>query len=143
MDLLGPTLALIAAVGFATSGILARVGLQGVNTFTGTLLSLLGSLVVLFTVALVWDAKALFSPPLAAVPWFALAGLVNFVAGRMMNYMSIQRIGVARASPLFSLSPFFAIGIAIVFLGEQVTLLRLVGTGAIVGGIILIVTDRS
>jgi len=143
VNLLGVVLALSAAVGFAASGVLARAGLRGISTFSGTFFSLLGSFAVLFVVALVWDPKALFSVSLAAIPWFVAGGIVNFVLGRMLNYVSLDRIGVARASPLFSLSPFFAIGFAVLFLGEAATPLRLLGTSAIVGGIILIVTDRG
>jgi drug/metabolite transporter (DMT)-like permease len=74
--------------------------------------------------------------------WFALSGLLNFALGRFLNSVSIQQVGVARATPLFSTAPLFATILAIIFLGETITPWLLLGTATIVGGIILITSEQ-
>lgn len=74
--------------------------------------------------------------------WFGLLGIINYVMGRQFNYISIRRIGVTRASPLFSSSPLFAMILAVSFLGESVNPAIVVGTLTIVGGLYLVVTSQ-
>jgi drug/metabolite transporter (DMT)-like permease len=74
--------------------------------------------------------------------WFALGGLFAFALGRFLNAVSIQKAGVARATPLFSTAPLFATILAIIFLGETITLWLLLGTVTIVTGIILITSEQ-
>jgi len=74
--------------------------------------------------------------------WFGLIGIINYVMGRQFNYISIRRIGVTKASPLFSSAPLFAMILAVSFLGESVNLAIITGTLIIVGGLYLVVTSQ-
>ena len=69
---------------------------------------------------------------------FVLAGVIGTVAGRFLRFMAIQRLGASIASPLSNLNPLVSTGLAILLLGEQVTLPILSGTVVIVAGATLL-----
>lgn len=52
--------------------------------------------------------------------WFALAGLCAMVVGRSLLYMSIQSLGVTRASATKRLNPFFSVFLAALVLSEPI-----------------------
>jgi drug/metabolite transporter (DMT)-like permease len=59
--------------------------------------------------------------------WMALAGLVHFVLGRYSNYRSIRALGANLSSPISQLSVPISIILAMIFLEEVITPLRLFG----------------
>ena len=135
-------MALVAAAGFATSGILARLAGQRIPVLLATAVSVLGSLALAAIPALMLELPSLARISIAGFLWIILLAFVNYPLGRACNFMSISRIGAARASPLFASSPFWSTLLAVIFLGERSHGVVVVGTAAIVAGIILIVTDR-
>ncbi len=74
----------------------------------------------------------------AGVVLFALAGLIGTVAGRLLRFVSIEKVGASIAAALNNLHPFFATALAILLLGERVTAPILAGTVVIVIGTILL-----
>ena len=138
----GVVFGLLASVGFGSTAILVRLGVQNVRPTTGAWVSLLtGSLVVLI-LALIFanqDFKALV--PIAFF-WIGLMGFLNFGMGRLLNIYSIQKVGATRAAPLFSLAPLSAMALAIIFLGETPTPLMLAGTLLVVIGVGFITSDQ-
>ncbi|MEE8418667.1 MAG: DMT family transporter [Dehalococcoidales bacterium] len=141
--MIGMVLALAAACFWSFSAILARLGLEGgIRTSTGTFISMLSSLLILGTLALVLNFKDVISLGVAALLWFTLVGVVNYVLGRQFNYLAIGNIGVTKASPLFASSPLFSFVLAVIFLGEGVNLALIIGTLTIVIGIYLTVTSQ-
>ena len=139
----GIILAIIAASCWAWSAIFARLGLNtGIRASTGTMVSIISSFLLVGILAFALDfSDVLLLTPMALL-WFALIGVVNYILGRQFNYASINRIGVVRASPLFSTSPLFAMILAVSFLGESINPAIVVGTLAIVTGIYLVVSSR-
>jgi len=135
--------ALLAAVGFSFGGVFVRLAGGQVSVLTGTGMSVVASLGLALVPALVLELPALSAITLTAFLWIGLLALVNYPLARTFNYASVRRIGVARASPLFSSSPLWATVLAAIFLGERPNLLMIAGTLAIVGGIIVIVTERQ
>ena len=140
---MGALLAVTAALCWAIGAILARLGLQGgIKASTGTFISTISSLVLLGGLALIINFKDVLQLSLAAVAWFAVIGVINYVGGRQFNYSAIRRIGVTKASPLFASAPLFAFIFAVIFLGESVNPALIIGTLTIVGGIGLVVTSQ-
>jgi drug/metabolite transporter (DMT)-like permease len=137
--MLGFAFALLTAFNWGAGFVFTRLGLRGISTGVATTLSLIASVVVALVATLLIERQALASLPAAGIAWFALTGVVNFVAGRLFSFQSIERIGASRSAPLFATSPLFAIAIAIVFTGERLTAPLLAGTLLIVGGIWLVV----
>ena len=71
------------------------------------------------------DSLARFSPP--SYVWLALAGVIHFVIGRYGNYRATRALGATLSSPMHQLSLPIALTLALVFLDEVLTPLRLVG----------------
>ncbi len=140
--MLGILLAITAALCWGTSAIFARLGLQSIRTSTGTLISMLSSVLVvgLLALAINFDDIVHLSP--TALLWFSLIGVVNYVLGRQFNYAAIKYIGATKASPLFASAPLFAIVLAVTLIGESVNLAIVTGTFIIIAGLYLVVTSK-
>ena len=140
--MLGVALALSAALGFGSTAVFARIGLQYIGATTGTLVSLVVSTVIAFVVAIALHPQELFGLDRAAYLWLALAGILTFPMGRLLNYTGVHLAGVSRATPVVGTSPLFAVVLAVTFAGESVNLPMLLGMGAIIGGLVLILSQQ-
>ena len=70
------------------------------------------------------------SPPSVSYPgwaWFALAGVVHFTIGRYGNYRATRALGATLSAPLQQISIPVALILAMCFLDETLTELKLVG----------------
>ncbi len=73
-----------------------------------------------------------------AIPYFVVSGVVGTAGGRLFRVAAIEKVGAPVAASINNLSPLIATGMAILFLGERVTVPILTGTLAIVLGTILL-----
>ncbi|MDP6402284.1 MAG: EamA family transporter [SAR202 cluster bacterium] len=133
---------LSAALGFGGSAVFARVGLQHMRSTTGTLVSLIVGCVIIFILAFSLHADEIMALTGMAFLWFLLSGLLNFPLGRLLNYTGVRMVGVSRATPLIGAAPLFAMILAITIGGETINLPILLGTLLIVGGGVLILSQR-
>lgn len=85
--------------------------------------------------ALIWEPRALFSASLTAILVFGAVGFLNFTTGRYLIFVSVRHIGASRATPVYSIAPFFSIFFAIFLAGEIVTPIIVLGAAFIVGGL--------
>ncbi len=132
-------LALGAALCSAAATILIRQGLRGSDPYTGFSINLMVGTVALW-------AAVLLTGDLRRVSWqgaalFALAGVIGTVAGRLLRFVSIDRVGASVAAAVINLNPLFASALAVLTLGERVTPPIAVGTLVIVGGTVLLSTS--
>lgn len=136
MPFLVETLAIAGALCSAVSTITIRQGLGQSNPYAGFWLNLVVGLVGL------WVATFLLVPvadfQVSALPFFIASGLLGTVAGRFLRFQSIDKVGAPIAAAINNLNPFISTGLAILLLGEHVTLPILVGTVVIVLGTILL-----
>ena len=124
-----------AALSYAISGIAARRGMRYSTPITVTLVS------VAVHAATLW-AAVLLTGGVPSVSWwvlflFALTGTLQPII-RLFTYAGIFYVGASRGTTLRSAHPLFSTGLAILFLGEQVSFPVVVGTLLIVAGITLI-----
>jgi uncharacterized membrane protein len=131
-----PLFAVAAAVGFGVAGVLLKRGLQ----YTGPLSAAVVSVTV--TTAFIWFLTIVSTPLSRVLTWkvwpFLVAGLVAPGFARLLFFVGIDRIGVARAFSVMATAPLFAVALAIAFLGERPSPLLLVGAVAIAtGGVLL------
>ncbi len=140
--MLGIVLAFTAAASWGASAIFARLGMRDIKASTGTLISMLSSvlLVGLLALTLNFDDVVHLSP--TALLWFSLIGIVNYVLGRQFNYAAIRYIGATKATPLFASASLFAMVLAVTLIGESVNLAIAIGTFIIVAGLYLVVTSE-
>ena len=138
--MLGIFLGFVAALGFGSSTVLARVGLQHMRSSSATIISLISGSVTVLILAFALSGADILALPFTAFLWFALIGLVHFVMGRFLNFTSVSLAGAAKASALFATSPLFAATFAVTLGGETLTLPVVLGTLSIIAGVILVVT---
>ena len=134
-------LSLVAGLGFASAGILARIGMQGVKPLSSTLISTVASLFPSAALALAFalpDMRAL--PPIAFL-WLLVLGGVNFLGGRTQSYLAIDILGASRTSVILGTSTVFAAFFAITLAGERPHLVILAGTAGVVLGLIIATSD--
>ena len=134
-------LSLLAGLGFACAAIFARAGMQGIKPLPSTLVSLVFSFVPALVLALVFAFSDIRALPLAAFLWLLGLGAVNFLGGRAQNYEAINRIGAARSSTILGTSAVFATIFAMTITGERPGALVLLGTAAVVAGLIATTGD--
>ena len=138
----GVVFGLLASIGFGSTAILVRLGVQSVRPTTGAWISLLTGSLVVFVLALVFASQDFANLVPVAFFWIGIMGFLNFAMGRLLNIFSIQRVGATRAAPLFSLAPLSAMALAVIFLGEIPNTLMLAGTLLVVAGVGLITSDQ-
>jgi transporter family protein len=134
--------ALGAAVSWAMSAVLVRMGLRYMPATLGTFLSLLSGVVLMAVVVALFQRDQLGDVTLAAVGIFAAVGVFNFVFGRYFNFLSIGHLGVARATPITASTPLFAAVLAVLFLGETLNWLTALGTALVLVGTYTILKQR-
>ena len=140
--MLGILLALTASMCWAAGAVLARLSLLHLRSSTGTVISLIAGVAVVMSLVLIFFRDYVGDLSGTIFLWFALAGVLQSLLGRFLNYSSVQRIGVSRALPIIGAAPLFATLFAVLFTGEQLTLPLLAGTTAIIGGVALIVSSQ-
>jgi uncharacterized membrane protein len=129
-------MALSSALCTALATILIQRGLQGSSFYAGAWIN------VAVGVVAAWSAALLLVPleeySWQAVPYFALSGLIGTTGGRLFRVLAIQKVGAPVASAVNNLTPLVASVLAILILGEHVTLPIVGGTLVIVTGTILL-----
>jgi uncharacterized membrane protein len=128
-----PLLALFAAFGFGLAGILLRRALRWTTPLAAAMVS------VGFTTVFVCVLAAATAPVGRLMTWrigpFLLAGLLAPGLARLAFFVGVDRVGIARAMPLVSTAPVFAVLVAIAALGERPSPLVLLAVACIaVGG---------
>ena len=134
-------LALTSALTSAGSTILVRHGLRRYGPYTATWINLAVGTVFVWPVVLLTGGVG--RPTAQAVALFALAGLIGTVAGRLLRFLSIETVGASITAALMNTSPLVSTALAIMLLGEHVTLPLLAATLVIVCGTTLLSTGRA
>ena len=142
--LLSIGLACIAALGFGSAAIFARVGMQGLSPMPGTLISLVSSTLLAGTLALAFNFDEVIALPVVALAWLLGNGIVTYMGGRTQQYIAISLIGAARVTPIVGGAALFAALFAIAFtkfgvpgFDERMTIMIGVGTVVVVLGLAL------
>ena len=130
-------LALVAALGFGSAAIFARIGMQGIRPLPSTLISAAASFVPTAVLALIFAWSDIRSLSAIALLLFLGHGALTYLGGRAQNLLSINFIGASRSSPFVGSGALFAGILAIIFFGESWHLLVALGTVAVVGGLVL------
>lgn len=136
MDFLAPALALLSGAMFGFNVHIQHKGLVYSDALTGALISV-GTMAAMFWVVSPfviewhwWQSQA--------VLLFAICGLFFPAMGQRLSLVSIAKIGPALTSAFGTLTPFFAILPAVLFLGEVCRLQDAFGLLAIVAGMVMI-----
>lgn len=126
--------ALLTALAFACSNVSVKRGFKHSTPLTATFVSLLIHSVVLWIA--VFASGGIPEVALAGVVAIATTGLLQ-PAIRHFHYTGIHKIGTSKAVTLRNSYPFLTVLAGILFLGEPLTLLGMIGTVLVVTGIFL------
>ena len=138
--MIGLFLALLAGLFFAVGNILLRrATFRTGEVFSSVLISALVGLglfgMVLLTLRQTDGLTLLSSAGLGAL---AIAGIVHFVIGRLGAYTGLRLIGTNRSVPILCSSNIIAALIAVIVLGESITVTLGIALVLVVGGVILV-----
>jgi DME family drug/metabolite transporter len=128
--------ALVAAFSSAGATIFIRQGLRGSTPFAGFWINLAVGTVGLWAAVIATGGVGRVSP--TGLFLFGLAGLIGTVGGRLLRFVSIEKVGASISAALTNLNPLISSGLAILLLGERVTTAIVVGTVVIVLGTVLL-----
>ncbi len=129
-------LALASAFTSAVAAVLIRHGLRTGSAYAGFWVNLAVGTVCLWPAALLMGSGGPLH--LKGIALFALAGLVGTVGGRLLRFVSIERVGASVTAALNNLYPFVSTALAVLVLHERVTLAIAAGTAVIVLGTVLL-----
>lgn len=128
--------ALTNAFLFALHNLLTKKALRYSNPATAVISSLLINIVFLWAVSLLFvPLDALTS---SAILIFVGVGFFQPGLTRLLSYKGIDALGVAITDPIRATTPLFSAIMAIIFLGEQITLPIVAATVMIIAGITLL-----
>ena len=131
-------LALSSALLSAAATILIRQGLRGYGPYTGVWINMLVGTLCLWGAVLL--TGGIGRPTPEAFGLFVLAGLIGTVAGRVLRFFAIETVGASITGGFMNVTPLVSSGLAILLLGEHVTIPIVVGTLIIVAGATLLST---
>lgn len=127
--------AALGAFTFALNNVTMRRGVLTGSVLQGMALTVpIGGLSFLVMALVFGEVGQLVRFPAAAVLWLAMQGVVHFVIGRYCNYKSNQLMGVNLTAPVVQLQVPFAMLLAVVALGERLTVLQAIGSALMLGG---------
>lgn len=133
---LAPTLALMAALCWATGTTVLKYGLKEADIFVANSVRMPLAALLLLAAARRWGhlRRARLKPVLIVL----LAGLVGSCVGGVLFLFALQNAATARATTLVSTYPLAALPLAALFLKEKVVFRVVWGTLLAIGGIWLV-----
>ena len=125
---MGEGLAILSMTMFALTNLAILRGHDGKSRSSGAFLSMI---ITFLMSTLIWLIMVLRDgwPELnaTAVAWFALGGFLTIYVGRVLLYASIQHLGAIKASAVKRLNPFFSVLLAVLILGERISMPMMIG----------------
>jgi transporter family protein len=131
--------ALLAALFFGLAPVLEKRGLEEVEPLPGLFIrSAVVFSALLLAVVVSGKAGALHSVDRNTVLFLGAGGICGALIGHLFYYLALKAGKASEVVPVASIYPLVALMIAVVFLGEKVSVQKVVGVGLIVLGVVLI-----
>ncbi len=142
---IGLILALLAAVCYAGGmTIVRKVVSQTGESFTSVITSVfIGILYFLAAILISGKTNNLWYISWGAILILAAAGIIHFVAGRLLGYNAYRLIGANKASAFTRTTPFYTLTFGALFLNEPLTPTLILGVLCIFSGAMLVGTERK
>ncbi|MGQ4556696.1 EamA family transporter [Halobellus sp. GM3] len=132
--------ALSSAILWGLSPVFTKKGIErGGTSVQGVMVVMLTSGALFWTALFATSGAGAFGGmSLGDVGIFAVGGVVGTTFGRLGHYAGVDRIGASVATAAMNTRPLFAVGLAVLFLGETVTVITGIGVLLLVGGVMLL-----
>ncbi len=132
------TWALLSAVFAAATALLAKVGIDGVNSHLATAWRTTVVMVIVWGIAFVTNRpEAILDLPKRSWVFLVLSGIATGLSW-LCYFRALQLGDVSRVAPVDKLSVVFVIVLAAFFLGEPLTWRTMVGGGLIAAGAVIL-----
>jgi DME family drug/metabolite transporter len=140
----GSALAVAAAAFFGGGTVAARRALVGANPNVGAMVSVVSAIPLLLVLAFLNGEFGLLSE-LTLFPFLvlAVAGLVHFFLGRTVQFQAIKEVGANRAHSISNTFPVYSSIMAVILLGEGMTLNKVLAIGTVVVGAAILTIHQS
>lgn len=133
-------LALFGMVCWGIAPVFAKVALKNIDPVAGLVLrTIFAASVVSGWVIISGSFSKVSSIPASSWWLIGIEALLATLVGDLAYYAALKKGDVSLVTIIMSSSPLITILCAVLFLGEQITLIRLIGAGFVIAGIILIV----
>ncbi|HLD36468.1 MAG TPA: EamA family transporter [Planctomycetota bacterium] len=132
-------LLILTAILWGTTPIMEKKGLENTSPIVGLAFRNLAIIIcVIAAIFIMGKTKELISTPPKTMLLFALTGIIaGFLA--MLTYFGALKLGATtKIIPISATYPLVTALLGILILGEQATLLRILGAGLIIGGVWLV-----
>ena len=139
--MLGEILAITAAVSWALSSISLRRALQTSSPLTTAFASVAVNAIVLWPVAIMLTPFSRVG--LEGIIPLLFAGLMAPSLARLLQFMAVDRLGVALSTPLIETTPLFGAVFAVSILHEEITIPIGIGITIVVLGVMILGSRES
>ncbi len=142
--MLGALFALLSAASFGFNNASARRGMISTTVLQGIAITLPIGVPLFFMAALIGgEIGAIFSFGLWPTVALATAGIIHFYWARTCTYRAVKAIGSNLAGPVQQLTVLIALGTAMIFLGETLTPLKIIGIILVFLGPAIMISGRG
>lgn len=133
-------LSLFGMVCWGIAPVFAKAALKNIDPLAGLVLrTIFAASVVSGWVIISGNFPAISKIPVGIWWLLGIEALLATLVGDLAYYAAIKKGDVSLVTLIMSSSPLITIMFSVIFLGEQITLARLIGAGLVIAGIILIV----
>ena len=141
----GLIFALLGAASFAGGMVYIRkAASQTGESFTGVAISVfIGVPFFAASVSFSGEWSKLWSLSGQVLILLGTAGIIHFVAGRLLAYNAFRLIGANKSSAFLITNPFYAVILGVLFLNESLTIYLILGVLCIVAGAALVSIERK
>lgn len=133
-------LAIFGMVCWGIAPVFAKIGLNNVNPLSGLVFrTLLAATMIVSWVGISGSIREIKNIPFNACILIALEAILATLVGDLAYYAAIKNGDVSIVTIIMASSPLVTMICATLFLGEQITLIKIMGACFVILGIILIV----
>lgn len=137
--MIGVVFALLFAAMLGVASIFSRRGLENGSFLALLFLSLAIGAPIFLGITAVTTQFA--DAPLVGIAYASVGALLGSVVGRSFYFLGINYLGPGKSLSIYATSPLYAAVLAWIVLDESITLFVIVGTIAIVSGIVALSSD--
>lgn len=132
-------LAIFGMVCWGIAPVFAKVGLNNMDPLPGLIIrTLTASIFALSSMGFGGNICKMKNISLITWVFIAIEALLATFLGDLAYYAAIKKGDISVVTVIMSSSPLVTMLMAIIFLGEQITAVRIIGAGLVVVGIMLI-----
>lgn len=132
-------LAIFGMICWGIAPVFAKIGLDNVDPLPGLIIrTLTASIFVLGSIGFNGNVAKIKNISVATWIFIAIEALLATLVGDLAYYAAIKKGNISVVTVIMSSSPLVTMLMSIIFLGEQVTMVRVIGAGLVVVGIMLI-----